>query len=119
MPINITNSIHKIVFSRSLDKVNWNNTELIKENVIEEVKKLKKQEGKNLSIGGISLATFLMKEDLIDEFWFLVHPIVSGKGRKLFSRIDGSPEEFNHRTDLQLVESRTFKSGVVALHYKK
>ncbi len=113
------NSINKIVFSGSLDKAHWNNTILNKGNAVEEVRKLKQQPGKSLSIGGISLASSLMKAGLIDEFWFLVHPIVSGKGRKLFSQSDGSPEGLNERTDLKLIESIIFKSGVVAINYKK
>lgn len=106
------NSIHKIVFSGSLREVRWNNTILNKGNVIEEVRKLKQQSGKSLSIGGISLASSLMKAGLIDEFWFLVHPIVSGKGRKLF-------EGFNNTAELKLLETKVFDSGAVVLHYSK
>jgi len=106
------NAIHKIVFSKLLNKVDWNNTELIKGNAADEVLKLKQQPGKDLSIGGISLASSLMKACLIDEFWFLIHPIVAGKGRKLF-------EKFDKRADLQFIESTTFKSGVIVSHYKK
>lgn len=106
------NSISKIVFSKTLDKAAWNNTTLIKENAVEEVSKLKQQTGKHLSVGGISLASALMKAGLIDEYWFLVQPIISGKGRQLF-------EEMNTRHDLQLLDTIKFNSGVTALHYKK
>jgi dihydrofolate reductase len=116
---NKINSLHKIVFSRTLDKANWNNTRLIKENIVEEVKKIKNQSGKNTSIGGLSTASIFLKEGLIDEYWFLVQPIVLGNGRRLFSQRDGSPESLNDRINLKLVEVKKFKSGVVALHYKK
>jgi dihydrofolate reductase len=116
---NKINSLHKIVFSRTLDKANWNNTRLIKENIVEEVKKIKNQSGKNTSIGGLSTASIFLKEGLIDEYWFLVQPIVLGNGRHLFSQRDGSPESLNDRINLKLVEVKKFKSGVVALHYKK
>ena len=106
------NSIHKIVFSKTLDKVNWNNTDLVKGNAVEEVIKLKQDAGKNLSVGGINLASSLMKEGLIDECWFLVQPIILGNGRRLF---DGLKARFN----LKLMGSGKLKSGVVVLHYEK
>ena len=106
------NGINKIVFSKSLSRVNWSNTNLIKSNTVKEVIKLKQQAGGDISIGGISLATSLMKEKLIDEFWFLVHPVIAGNGRKLF-------EGINERFDLKFVESSKLNSGVVALHYKR
>ena len=113
------NSISKIVFSNSLNRAEWNNTKLLKGNAVEEISKLKQQIGKNLSIGGVSLAAALMKENLIDEFYFLIHPIVLGKGRKLFSREDGSPEDLNLKSNLKLIDSKIFNSGVVVLHYQK
>jgi len=104
------NSISKIVFSKSLLKAEWNNTKLIKGNAIEEVKKLKQQPGKNISIGGISLATALMKAGLIDEYLILIHPVAAGKGRQLF-------EGINEKRKLKLADTQVFKSGVVVLHY--
>ncbi len=105
------NSISKIVFSKSLQKAEWNNTKLVKSDVIEEVKKLKQQPGKNISIGGIHLASTLMNAGLIDEYWILVHPIIVGKGRSLFDNVN----EIKH---LKLLETKKFNSGVVVLHYK-
>ncbi len=104
------NSISKIVFSKSLQKAEWNNTKLIKDDAIEEVRKLKQQPGKNISIGGIYLASTLMNAKLIDEYWILVHPVIVGKGRRLF-------EEIKERQNLKLVETKKFNSGVVVLHY--
>jgi len=106
------NGLHKIVFSKTLHQVAWNNTKLVKDNVLEEITRLKQQPGKNLSTGGISFSSSLMKAGLIDEFWFLVHPIVSGSGRRLFNEID-------IKAKLKLLETQVFKSGVVAMHYLK
>ena len=109
---NKINSLSKIVFSRTLDKVSWNNARIIKSNIIEEVLKLKEQPGKNLSIGGLSVASTFMKQELIDEYWFLVQPIIWGKGKRLF-------ESLNNSNRFELVETSKFNSGVVVLDYKK
>ncbi len=106
------NAIPKMVFSRTLGSADWNNTTLIRDDIVEAVRKLKQQDGKDLSIGGISVIRQLMKAGLIDEYWLVVHPVVVGKGRRLF-------EGLTDRINLTLVETRTFKSGMVALHYEK
>ena len=77
---------------------------------MDEVLKLKNQAGKGISLGGLSIATTFTQLGLIDEFWFLVQPIVLGKGRRIF-------EGLNDRVKLKLVDTRTFKSGVIVLHY--
>jgi dihydrofolate reductase len=104
------NAIPKIVFSKTLQKAEWQNTKLISENVVDEVAKLKNQKGKNLSVGGISTCQEFMKRGLIDEFWLLVHPVIVGKGHRLF-------DSFENISHLKLLETMTFKSGVVVLHY--
>jgi dihydrofolate reductase len=104
------NPLPKIVFSRTLEKVSWNNTVLSKSDLIEEVRRLKKQSGKSLSIGGLSIAAELAKHDMIDEFWFLVQPMIIGKGKRLW-------EGLNKMMELKLVDTRTLSSGVVVLHY--
>lgn len=104
------NAIPKIVFSRTLQKAEWNNTRLVKDNMVEEVIRLKQQPGKNISIGGISVFQEFMKHGLVDEYWLEVHPVVCGKGRQLF-------EGLSARINLKLIEKRRFKSGVVVLHY--
>ena len=104
-------SIPKIVFSTTLQSVEWNNTTLLHSNLREEILKLKKQPGKNISIGGLNIASQVAQWNLIDEYRFVVHPIIAGKGPRLF-------ESVNNLT-LKLVGSKTFRSGVVALHYKK
>jgi dihydrofolate reductase len=101
----------KIVFSTTLKSVEWNNTTLLHSNLREEILKLKQQSGKNILIGGLNIASQVAEWDLIDEYHFVVHPIIAGTGPRLF-------ESVRNRT-LNLVGSKTFRSGVVALHYKK
>ena len=109
---NKINEIPKIVFSNTLQDVGWNNTKLVKGNMAEEVLKLKQGAGKDLSVGGLNLARSLTNLSLIDDYWILIHPIIVGKGRRLFDGI-------NERLDLKLVDSQKFHSGVVALHYQQ
>jgi dihydrofolate reductase len=105
------NAIPKIVFSRTLQKAEWNNTRLVRDNMVEEVIQLKQQPGKDISLGGISIAQEFMRHGLIDEYWLAIHPVIMGKGRRLF---DG----LNDRINLKLVDIKTFHSGVVVLHYQ-
>ncbi len=104
------NAMPKVVFSQTLKKVEWNNTRLVRGDASEEVVRLKRQPGKDMEIGGISICQDFMRRGLIDECWLLVQPVVVGKGRRLF---DGLTD----RIDLSLVDTKTFKSGVVVLHY--
>jgi len=104
-------SLPKIVFSKTLKSVEWNNTTLMRSALQEEVVKLKQLPGKNISVGGLAIAAQLAQSGLIDEYRFLIQPIVAGKGPRLF--------ESGKNLTLKLVGSKTFRSGVVALHYKK
>jgi dihydrofolate reductase len=104
------NSVPKYVVSSTLKKAEWNNTTIIKENVVEEITKLKQQPGREIRIAGsATLVQSLMEADLIDEYRLLVHPIIMGSGKRLFR--DGST------TNLKLVETKMFSSGVVLLRY--
>ena len=105
------NAIPKIVFSRTLQRADWNNTMLVRDNMVEEVIRLKQQSGKDISIGGISVSRELVKRGLIDEYWLVVQPVIVGKGRRLFDGLDD-------RINLKLLDTKTLKSGVVALHYQ-
>ena len=107
---NKINAMPKIVFSKTLQNADWNNTKLFKGNMIEEVSKLKQGNGKSMSVGGLSMAQTLTNLSLIDEYWILVHPVIVGQGRRLFDGIKG-------RLDLKLADTSTFHSGVVVLHY--
>ncbi|HNJ13479.1 MAG TPA: dihydrofolate reductase family protein [Anaerolineales bacterium] len=107
----VFDSMPKIVFSTTLKSVEWNNTTLLRSNLREEIMKLKQQPGKSIFIGGLNIASQVAEWNLIDEYHFVVHPIVAGKGPRLFQSVEN--------LKLNLVESKIFGSGVVALHYKK
>jgi dihydrofolate reductase len=100
----------KIVFSTTMKSVEWNNTTLLHSNLQEEIVKLKQQPGKNISIGGLNIAAQLDQSGLIDEYYFLIQPIIAGKGPRLF--------ESGKNHTLELIGSKTFRSGIVELHYK-
>jgi dihydrofolate reductase len=105
------NTLPKYVASTTLDKADWNNSTIIRDNVPEEVSKLKQESGKDILIGGSgALAKTLIQHNLIDEIRMLVHPIAVGTGKRLF---EGSTESIG----LKLVDTQTFDSGVVALTY--
>lgn len=105
------NGMSKILFSKTLNKVTWNNTKLIKENITDEVLKLKEQPGNGISIGSISIASHFMKPGMIDEYWFLVQPVILGRGKHLV-------EGIQDRHNLELLDTKSLKSGIVVLHYQ-
>jgi len=103
----------KIVISNTLDKVEWKNTKLIKDNVGEEILKLKQQSGKNLVVaGGAIVAQTFARLGLIDEYLIVVHPVILGKGKVLL-------KDLNVRQNLKLIGTRTYNSGAVELSYSK
>jgi dihydrofolate reductase len=104
----------KIVFSRSLDSAEDGNTRIVRANLRDEILKLKQEPGKNILVGGVDVPSQLMELGLIDEYRFVVMPIIAGEGRRLFDGVN-LPE----KRQLKLVESKIFKSGSVALHYRK
>jgi dihydrofolate reductase len=105
------NSVAKFVVSSTLKKAEWNNSTIIKENIVEEVTRLKQQPGQNILISGSStLVHSLMKTDLIDEYRFLVHPVIMGNGKHFFK--DGM-----HK-GLKLVKTKTLDLGVILHCYQ-
>ena len=106
-------SINKIVFSQSLDSAEGN-TRIVRTNLRDEIVKLKKEQGKNILIGGVDIPSQLIELGLVDEYRFVVQPIIAGEGRRLLEGIS-LPEKLQ----LKLVESKIFKSGCVALRYLK
>jgi dihydrofolate reductase len=104
-------SINKIVFSQSLDSAEGN-TRIVRTKLRDEIPKLKQEQGKNILIGGVTIPSQLIELGLVDEYHCVVQPIVVGEGRRLLEGI--SPQE---RLQLKLVESKSFKSGCVALRY--
>lgn len=104
------NSMAKMVFSGTLQEAKWNNTKLVKRDVVEVISEMKRQTDYVMSIGGISIAQTLTRHNLIDEFWILVHPVIVGTGRFLF-------ENLSKPAKLKLADTKIFRSGVVVLHY--
>ena len=107
-------SIKKIVFSRSLDRAEDKNTRIVRTNLHDEILKLKREPGKNILVGGVSVPSQLIELGLVDEYHFVVGPIVAGEGRRLLEGVS-----LRERLQLKLVESKVFKSGCVALRYVK
>lgn len=104
------NSLPKIVFSRTLDKVAWHNTRLVKDNIEEEIEKMKQLPGKDMALlGSGSIVTQFAQRGLMDEYRIMVNPIVLGDGKTLFRGI-------KDRLRLKLMKTRTFANGNV-LHY--
>jgi len=102
----------KIVFSTTLDKVEWNNSRLVKENVKEEILNLKQQPGKDMVIlGSPRFAHHVMGLDLIDEYKITVSPVLIGSGLPLFQGLQ-------EKTNLKLIENKTFDSGAIGLYYQ-
>ena len=105
------NSARKFVATRTLDKAEWNNTSLIRDNVPEGVARLKEESGKDIFVfGSANLSSTLMSQGLFDEYRIGVNPVVLGSGTSLFK--NGSD-----KLNLKLLETRPLKSGVVVLHY--
>jgi len=107
------NNTPKYVVSRTLDEPHeWQNSLLVKEDVAEVVSRLKEQPGKDIGIvGSGALVRWLLRENLLDELSLMVHPIVLGRGKRLF-------EEGGEQKALELVDSKTFSTGVVHLTYQ-
>ena len=110
----VFDSLNKIVFSRTLDRVEDKKTRIVRGNLHDEILKSKQEEGKDILVGGVSLPSQLIELGLVDEYRFVVGPIVAGEGRRLLEGVS-LPESLQ----LRLVESKIFKSGCVALRYLK
>ena len=107
-------SIPKVVFSRTLDSAEDKNTRIVRGNLRDEILKLKQEEGKNILVGGVDIPSQLIELGLVDEYQFVVCPVIAGEGRRL---LEGA--SLPERLQLKLVESKIFKSGSVALRYLK
>ena len=106
------NNLPKIVFSKTLQEVKWNNSRLVKENIAEEISKMKQQPGKDMVIfGSGTIVSTFMQHGLIDEYRIIVNRIVLGNGKPLFKGI-------NDKQNLKLLKTRVFGSGVVILYYQ-
>jgi dihydrofolate reductase len=105
-------STNKIVFSRSLGNAEDGNTRIVRTNLRDEILQLKQEQGKNILVGGVSVPSQLIELGLVDEYRFVVGPVIAGEGRRLMDGVS-LPE----RLRLKLIESRVFASGSVALRY--
>jgi dihydrofolate reductase len=110
----VFDSINKIVFSQSLDSAEGKNTRIVRTKLQDEILKLKQEQGKNILTGGVAIPSQLIELGLVDEYCFVVQPIVAGEGRRLLGGIS-----LQERLQLTLVGSKIFKSGCVALRYSK
>lgn len=109
---NELNQMTKVVFSKTLSEVTWVNSKLVKGDIIKAVKELKQGKGADITIFGSStIVQQLANEGFIDEYLITVTPVVVGTGKPLFKDVK--------KLDLELVETRNFKSGNVLLHYKQ
>lgn len=106
------NSVRKYVVSETLEEpLEWNNSTLIKDDIVEQIANLKRQDGKDITVhGSATLAQTLMRHDLVDVYRLLIYPVVLGEGKRLYR--DGIPATLN------LVQSQAFSTGVVALVYE-
>jgi dihydrofolate reductase len=106
------NNTPKVVFTKTLDRCEWDNTVLAKGNLVDEMMKLKKQDGKDIiAYGGAAFVSALIKHGLFDEFHLFINPAAIGNGMTIFKGLD-------RKQDLILVHSRSFECGIVVLNYE-
>jgi dihydrofolate reductase len=102
----------KVVFTKTLNKSEWVNTDIATGNMKDEVNRLKNRDGGDIIVyGGASFDSSLIKEKLIDEFYLFVNPVAIGKGKTIF-------KDLSEIQKLSLIESISFDSGIVLLHYE-
>lgn len=106
------NSMSKVVFSRTLNEASWNNTRLVKGDLVSEIRKMKEEPGPGMALlGSGSIVAQLALENIIDEYQMMVDPIALGKGRTMF-------EGIQEQLSLKLAKTRTFKNGKVYLCFE-
>jgi len=106
----IWKALPKVVFSRTLEEVEGN-YRLVRDGAVEEVKRLKEEEGKDIGVGGAGLAATLIEAGLVDDFHLFVCPVVLGGGTPYFPPLE-------QRVELELVETRNFDAPAFYLHYR-
>jgi dihydrofolate reductase len=106
--------IDKIVFSQSMDSAEGKNTRIIRNNLHDEVLKMKQGQGKSILTGGVSVPSQLIELGLVDEYQIVVHPRIAGEGRRLLEGIS-----LKESSPLKLAGSEVLKSGCVALRYSR
>lgn len=106
--------LKRVLVSKTINSLDDEQTTIIRDNLKEEILKLKQQSGKAISTGGVELPARLIELGLIDEFHMVVHPVIVGRGRRLFSEMS-LPENLG----LKLTASQTLSTGCLALRYEK
>ena len=105
--------VQKVVLSKTMSDKGLENTKVFNDQLVENITKIKNENGKNILIfGSPSASHSLLSLGLIDEFWLFVNPVLLGEGIPLFKGV-------KETTKLNLIESKTFSCGVIALHYEK
>jgi dihydrofolate reductase len=107
-------SVPRVVFSRSIDSVDDENARVVRTGLKDEILKLKQEPGKDILAGGVDVPSQLIELGLVDEYRFVVHPVIAGEGRRLMEDV-----RLKEGLRLKLVESKVFQSGSVALRYLK
>lgn len=108
----VFNSAEKVVFSKSLDKVEDEHSRLVRTKPEDEILKLKQESGKPVLLGGVTLPSHLIALGLVDEYIFVVAPVIVGEGKRLL-------EGTSLQEKLKLADTKVLKSGRVVLHYVK
>lgn len=103
--------IPKLVFSNTLQETNWDTAKLSDSSLNDQVMELKQQSGKDILVGSRSLIIQLLNSNLIDEFQICIHPVIEGKGLKLFDHI-------KDRIMLKLIKTKTLNSGATVFYYE-
>jgi dihydrofolate reductase len=109
----LIDDIHKIVYSKAGINSAWKNTTILNDLNSEEILKLKQTPGKNILVGSPSIISQMAGLELIDEYYFLVHPLIAGRGKRFFET--GSLDKY---VNLKLNDTKIFKSGAIALQYR-
>jgi dihydrofolate reductase len=105
--------VRKIIFSKTLQKADWHNTEIATGDLVDEVNSIKRQPGKDIFVcGGSSFVSALTRHGLIDEYYFYINPVAIGNGDQIFNQI-------NDFTRLKLLKSFAYPSGLVLVHYEQ
>lgn len=107
-------SVKKVVFSRTMASADDRNTRVVRTDLRDEILQLKQEQGRDILAGGVSVPSQLIEMGLVDEYRFVVTPIIAGEGRRLLEGVC-----LRERLQLKLAESKIFKSGCVALRYLK
>jgi dihydrofolate reductase len=106
------NNMQKVVFSRTMEKALWNNTKLVKNDIVSEIRKMKNESGPGMVImGSGSIISQLAQEQVIDEYQIMANPLALGKGRTMFNGMD-------KMLSLKLMSTRTFQNGKVFLCFQ-